>query len=41
VGATRPLSRRAKFLGMRRAIAEFFYGSAESQPNFSNVPAVP
>jgi len=33
-------SRRAEFLGMRRrAAAEFFYGSAESQPNFSNVPA--
>ena len=31
--------RRAEFLGMRRAAAEFFYGSAESQPNFSNVPA--
>jgi len=30
-------SRRAEFLGMRRAAAEFFYGSAESQPNFSNV----
>ena len=32
-------SRRAEFLGMRCAYAEFFYGSAESQPNFSNVPA--
>jgi len=32
-------SRRAEFSGMRRAAAEFFYGSAESQPNFSNVPA--
>jgi len=32
-------SRRAEFLGMRRAAAELFYGSAESQPNFSNVPA--
>jgi len=30
-------SRRAEFLGI--AAAEFFYGSAESQPNFSNVPA--
>jgi len=32
-------SRRAEFLGMRRAAADFFYGSAESPPNFSNVPA--
>jgi len=33
-------SHRAEFFGMpRRAAAEYFYGSAESQPNFSNVPA--
>jgi len=32
-------SRRADFFSMRRATAEFCYGSAESQPNLSSVPA--
>jgi len=32
-------SRRAEILGMRHAAAEFLFGSAESQPNFSNVPS--
>jgi len=32
-------SRRAEVLGMAAPTPNFFYGSAESQPNFLNVPA--